>query len=383
MLELSPAEDVSAPAASAMRPAPQVSIVVPTFNEAGNVEPLYARIAAALEGVDWELVFVDDDSPDGTAAAVWALAQRDGRVRCLLRLGRRGLSSACVEGICASASPYVAVIDGDLQHDESLLAGMLAALRDGGYDVAVGSRYVEGGGTGDWSARRRTQSRWATRLSKLAARTELADPMSGFFMIRRDAALRSIRAGISGVGFKILLELFASAPQPLRHIELPYVFRVRERGDSKLDAKVAWDYALMLLGRLFGGKVPARFIGFSIVGAFGVLIHFTVLSTLFRGAGLSFGIAQTIATLIAMTINFALNNILTYSDVRLRGWGLLRGWVSFTLVCAVGTLANIGFAEWMFERSAGWVGAALGGVVVGAVWNYAMTSLFTWRGARA
>ena len=358
---------------------PQLSIVVPTFNEAGNVAELRDRVAAALTGVDWELIFVDDDSPDGTAERVAALAQQDSRVRGLLRIGRRGLSTACIEGMLASSAPLVAVMDADLQHDETRLMPMFEALRNADLDIVVGSRYVAQGSIGEWGRARALISRLATRLARSVLKADLRDPMSGFFMLRREALLRSVRAGMSGVGFKILLDLFASAPTPLRFVEVPYTFRPRHSGESKLDSNVAWEYLLMLLDRWFGGVVPIRFIAFSLVGALGLGVHMAVLALLFRGFGSGFVTAQAAATLVAMTSNFALNNLLTYRDMRLRGWALLRGWLSFVAACSIGGLANVGIAAYLFQQQGGWVVPAAAGVLVGAVWNYALTALYTWK----
>ena len=346
---------------------PQLSIVVPTFNELGNVVELRDRVAAALPGVDWELIYVDDDSPDGTAERLTELAQQDRRVRCMLRIGRRGLATACIEGMLAASSPLVAVIDADLQHDETRLAQMLELLGDADVDVVVGSRYVEQGSIGEWGRARAAISRLATRLARSVLEADLRDPMSGFFMMRRDAVLACVRNGMSGVGFKILLDLFATSPRPLRFRELPYTFRERHSGQSKLDANVGWEYLLMLLDRLFGGVVPIRFLAFSLIGALGLGVHMAALALLLKGLGM------------AMSSNFALNNLLTYRDQRLRGWGLLRGWLSFVVACSVGGLANVGIAAWLFQREGGWIVPAVAGVLVGAVWNYALTALYTWN----
>lgn len=362
---------------------PQLSIVVPTFNEAGNVAELRDRVAAALPGVDWELIFVDDDSPDGTAERLTELAQQDQRVRCMLRLGRRGLSSACIEGLLASSAPLVAVIDADLQHDETRLPLMLALLRDPEIDVAVGSRYAASGSVEGWDRSRVSMSRLATRLARLVLRAELTDPMSGFFMMRREALLRCVRAGVSGVGFKILLDLLAASPVPLRLREVPYTFRNRHSGESKLDTNVAWEYVVMLLDRFFGRAVPIRFIAFSLVGAIGLVLHLLVLGLLYRLGGVDFVVAQSAATLTAMSGNFVLNNLFTYRDMRLRGWGMLRGWLSFVAACAVGALANVGIAAYLFEHRTGWIASALAGVLVGAVWNYAVTAVYTWKKPQA
>jgi len=252
---------------------PQLSVIVPTFNELGNVVELRNRVAEALTGIDWEMIFVDDNSPDGTAQAVREMAQADRRVRCIQRIGRRGLSTACIEGMLASSAPVVAVIDADLQHDERLLPKMFELIQGGDLDVVVGSRYVESGGIGNWDSSRAAFSRWATQLSRVVLKADLKDPMSGFFMIRHEAALACIKAGMSGVGFKILLDLFATSPTPLRHRELPYEFRNRVAGESKLDTNVAWEYFIMLLDKFTGGVVPIRFIAFSLVGGLGLVVN--------------------------------------------------------------------------------------------------------------
>lgn len=361
---------------------PQLSIVVPTFDEIGNVAELRDRLDAALAGIDWELIFVDDDSPDGTADRLVQMARDDRRVHCLLRIGRRGLASACIEGMLAASAPCIAVIDADLQHDETKLPRMLELLHDPQVDIVVGSRYAASGSVDGWDASRARLSRIATRLAHRVLKADVQDPMSGFFMVKREVLLRCIRAGVSGVGFKILLDLFAAAPEPLRYREVPYTFRSRRSGQSKLDTNVAWEFFVMLLDRLLGRVVPIRFIAFSLVGALGLGVHLLVLSLLFEGFSERFVAAQAAATLVAMTFNFALNNLLTYRDLRLRGLGLLRGWVSFVLVCSVGALANVGVAEYLYEKHTFWVTSAIAGVLVGAVWNYAVTAVYTWRQPR-
>jgi dolichol-phosphate mannosyltransferase len=356
----------------------ELSIIVPTFNERDNVRELIRRLGSCLTPVSWEVIFVDDDSPDGTADLVHEIGRYDHRVRCLRRLSRRGLSSACIEGMLSSSAPYLVVIDGDLQHDEALLPQMLEILRNGDIDIVIGSRYISGGGIGDWNRTRALISRCATRLSTLILRAHLNDPMSGFFMIRREAFYDTVRK-LSGIGFKILTDLFASSPRPLRFKELPYQFRNRQVGESKLDYHAVWDYLMLLLDKLIGHILPVRFIAFTLVGGFGVAIHLLALILLFKGLQTTFVTSQTIATVVAITSNFALNNILTYRDMRLRGWQWVRGWVSFTLVCSVGALANVGIAAYLFRMDTFWVLSALAGIIIGAVWNYAVTATYTWK----
>ena len=367
--------------ASAAQPVPlpaELTIVSPTFNEVDNVERLVVAVEKALPEVRWEIVFVDDNSPDGTSDKVRQIAQHDWRVRIVHRYGRRGLSSACVEGILASSAPYVAVMDSDLQHDESMLARMFARLRQDGVDMVIGSRYTEGGSVGEWSKARHAASRFATALAHRLTGTDMTDPMSGFFMIRREAFLKALPR-LSSIGFKILLDIAASSPEPLRIEEVPYEFRTRQFGESKLDSLVLWEYFQLLLDKAFGRYVPVRFLSFALVGGFGVFIHFAILTTLYKGVGASFVHSQAAATIVAISNNFFLNNALTYRDQRLKGRSLFLGWLSFNLVCATGAAANIGVADWLFERNAYWVLSAIAGVLVSVVWNYAMSSLFTWR----
>lgn len=358
---------------------PELTVVVPTFNEADNLSPLVGELTQALDGLDWEVLFVDDDSPDGTADRARALAQHNPRVRCLQRVGRRGLASACIEGMLASSAPCLAVMDGDLQHDPALLRPMLQTLRGGETDIVVGSRHIEGGGVGDFSAYRRWVSRVGDRLSRAVLKAQLTDPMSGFFMLTRPALMACLRNGVSAIGYKLLVDLFASAPRPLRAMELPYTFRSRVAGDSKLDSKVVLDHLTLLTQKLVGRFVPVRFLAFSAVGGLGVGVHLAVLWAVFRGLGLAFVPAQLLATLAAMTFNYVLNNSLTYRDRRLRGWRFLGGWLSFTLACSVGAVANVGIAAYLYQRETFWIASALSGVLVGAVWNYAVTSVYTWR----
>jgi len=360
---------------------PELSIIVPTFNERENIAELIGRLVQCLGDRSWEVVFVDDDSPDGTAEVVREHAAADSRVRCLHRIGRRGLSSACVEGMLATTGPYLAVIDADMQHDEQLLPQMLDALKQGDTDIVIGSRYAPGGDIGDWDAGRARMSRFAVRLSRLVVPRELTDPMSGFFMMRRSVLDGSVRK-LSAIGFKILTDVFASYAEPLRFKELAYRFKVRRAGTSKLDSVTAWDYAMLLLDKLVGHLIPVRFLAFSIVGAVGVVVHFTVLMLVFQGLHRGFVAGQWVATFSAMTFNYAVNNVLTYRDMRLRGMRWLRGWVSFVLACSIGGFANVGIATTIYDRGRGWFPAAIAGIVVGAVWNYAVTRMLTWGRAR-
>jgi dolichol-phosphate mannosyltransferase len=356
----------------------ELSVIVPTYNESENVPLLVAKLNDVLAGIAWEVIFVDDDSRDGTSGVVRKLAQTSaGNVRVVQRIGRRGLSAACVEGALASSAPYIAVMDGDLQHDERLLPRMLEALKAGN-EIAVGSRFVPGGDVGEFAANRIKISKMGARLAKLVVKQELSDPMSGFFMLRRDVFERVVRR-LSAKGFKILLDIFASAPRPLKVVELPFTFGSRIKGESKLDTMVAWEYAMLLLDKMLGSYVPVRFLMYLGVGTFGLGVHFLVLWFTYKSRAMSFEESQSIATGIAMIFNYWLNNQITYRDQKLKGMRFVYGFFSFTVICSIGALSNIGVASYLFAENESWWLAGIIGVVLGTVWNYAMTSVFTWR----
>ena len=366
------------PSALAHRIPTLLTIVVPTYNERTNIRLLAKRLDQVLGETGWEMVIVDDDSPDGTHAVAKSMARRDPRIRCLRRIGRRGLSGACIEGMLSSSSPYVAVMDGDLQHDETILPQMLEALREGASDLVIGSRLVEGGDAASGFGRARQWiSATGARLSRLALRTDVRDTMSGFFMIRRDIADELVPK-LCTDGFKILADILATAGPSLRVQEVGYSFRERHGGESKLDAKVALDFLGLILNKITGGTLPVSFVGFALVGVSGLIVHLAVLYVAMQ-AGAAFVAAQTCATLISIVSNFALNNSLTYRASRLRGWRWARGLLMFSAICSISAVANIGVATWMFEREQTWIVAGLAGVLMGAVWNYAVSTKFVWR----
>ncbi len=359
-------------------PSAQLSIVVPTLNEAENIRFLYEAIRKCLTDVDWEMIVVDDDSTDGTVSVARELATKDGRIRCIRRIGRRGLSGAVVEGILSSSAFAVAVIDADLQHDERLLRRMLAELQ-GGADIAIGSRHTQGGNAAQgFSGWRRSISNWGTRLSQRMLGVEVTDPMSGFFAVRRSIA-ESIVPRLSTQGFKVLLDLLVSARQPLNVVEIPYTFRPRRHGLSKLDSSVALDFLGLLVAKASGDRLSPRFLAFGLVGLTGLGVHLAALSALLSYTHVSFDVAQILAALTAMTWNFAINNIFTYRDRRLTGAGWFWGLMTFYAVCSIGAIANVGVASWVYGNEPIWWLAGAAGALMGAVFNYSVTSSVTWR----
>jgi dolichol-phosphate mannosyltransferase len=356
----------------------QLSVIVPTFNERDNVVALFHKLEATLAGIFWEVIFVDDNSPDGTWEVVRSLALTDPRVHCIRRIGRRGLSGACIEGILASSGPCVAVMDADLQHDETQLPKMLALIERGDAELVIGSRYIEGGSADSFDKQRAGASALATSMAKQLLRVRVADPMSGFFMIRRDR-FEQLAPKLSSQGFKILLDIIATAQGRLRTVEIPFTFGSRLHGVSKLDSLVALDFLGLVLAKLTGDVVSLRFLLFAMVGSIGLFVHLVALAAGLNLVELDFPEAQAGAAMCAMTSNFLLNNFLTYRDQRLKGFAILRGLLLFYLVCGVGLLANVGVAFSVYDQEPIWWLAGAAGALMGVVWNYAMSGLFVWR----
>ena len=364
---------------AARRAALDLTVVVPTFNERDNIAPLLRKLSAALEGVAWEAIFVDDDSPDGTARLVKKLAAAGEPVRCIRRVGRRGLAGAVIEGALASASPYVAVIDGDLQHDETLLPLMLACLRDPAQslDLVIGSRYIATGAKVEGLGPIRAWgSRLAGRLAQKILRADITDPVSGFFMVRREI-IEAAAPRLSTSGFKILFDLVASSERPLKVLELPYQFRPRDRGTSKLDLRVVADYLGLLAAKASRDLFTPRALLFGAVGASGLVVHLAVLKLLLI-SNLTFAPAQFAGAATAMTSNYLLNNSLTFHDRRKSGLALATGFVRFSLLCSVGLGANVAVASVIHGLTPAWWLAGAMGAGFGAVWNYVTTSAAVW-----
>lgn len=357
----------------------QLAIVLPTLNERDNIAPLIQRIEGALGASGWEVLVVDDNSADGTAEEARRLALTDPRLRVIQRIGRRGLASAAIEGFCATAAPYVAVMDADHQHDPALLGPMLASVQAGEAEVAVASRFAVGASTSDWNRPDREKlSGIANSLARRLTGVELSDPMSGYFLLPT-ATARRLAPNLSGIGFKILLDLLATANPPLTVKDFPMNFSARRSGESKLDRAIAFDFLAGLYDKSFGRFIPTRFALFGTVGVLGVAVHMAILYLCLLAFGAGFGWGQAAATFGAMSFNFWLNNWLTYRDARLERPGeLLRGWASFIVACSIGAFANVAVATTLHDYGLHTLPAALAGIAIGSVWNYALSSRFVW-----
>lgn len=359
---------------------PELTVVVPCFNERENIRPLFELLHATLAGIEWEVIFVDDDSPDGTAEEVRALSSDHGNVGVIQRIGRRGLAGACIEGILASSAKFAAVMDADLQHDERKLVKMLELLvSDPQLDLVVGSRHVEGGSaTGGLSAVRSLGSDVAIKLARKTLKIKVTDPMSGFFMVRR-TSFNQIVTELQPQGFKILADMISASRGRWKIEEVGFEFRSRQFGESKMDTAVTMQYLGLVVSRLTGGVLPIRFVLFAAVGFTGIFVQLTSVMFALNVVSLPFYLAQSFGVFIAMTTNFALNNELTYRDRKLRGQAWFKGLVSFYAVCLLGSIANVAVAEWLNQMIESWVVASTAGAIFGALWNFTISSIYTWR----
>jgi dolichol-phosphate mannosyltransferase len=358
-----------------------LAVVVPTFVERENIPLLISALRDALGELRWEVIFVDDDSPDQTADVIDNYARHDARIRLLRRVGRRGLSSACIEGALSTTASVIAVMDADMQHDERQLPLMLARLRHEGLDVVVGTRNAQGGSMGDFPAIRRLLSNMGQWISKSVCHCDLTDPMSGFFLFRRSFFLEVVHH-LQGSGFKILVDMLASSERPVRLAEIGYRFRGRIHGESKLDLNTGIELIFLIANKLTGDILPPRFTVFALVGAVGLVTHVLCLGLFLHVLHWSFNEAQSVAAFIAMTENFFVNNLITYRDRSLQGARLVTGLMSFWLACSFGAWANVSFARSLLQSGMPWIAAGAAGIVLGSVWNYTVSSLFTWQKPR-
>ncbi|MBZ9936375.1 glycosyltransferase family 2 protein [Mesorhizobium sp. BR1-1-16] len=373
--------DPAATAPSDEYAAPELAVIVPSFNERDNIGSLYEKVSSALSGTPFEFIVVDDNSPDGTAEVTKELSRQHANIRCIRRFGRRGLSSACIEGMASTAAPYVAVIDADHQHDERILPEMLAAAKAGA-DIAIGSRFVDDGSVGKGlSSTRLKGSEFATRLASFIVGRDISDPMSGFFLMPR-RKFEEVAPFLNRDGFKILLDILATSARhgaPLSVREIGYSFRERNAGESKMSSIIVVQFLGLWLSQLTNGRLPMSFLLFAMVGISGLLVHLAVLWLANIVLAVGFVASQIVATLSAMVWNFFLNNTLTYADRKLKGRKMLIGLVEFIAICSVGGIASVSVASNIYASEPQPLVAGVAGALMSAVFNYCVTRAYTWK----
>jgi len=355
-----------------------IAIILPTFNEVENIEILISSLKTVLQNLRWEAIIVDDDSPDRTFDIAFTLSEKEPNVRCIRRVGRRGLSSAIIEGMMATNAQFIAVMDADLQHDESVLLRMINEIINNDLEIVIASRFIGESKLEDYSASREKLSNLGNYLAHKVLKTNIKDPLSGYFIVKREL-INELVHSLSGKGFKILLDIFSSSKRPLKYKEIPFVFRKRHAGESKLDTLVGLEFITLLIDKFFGEYLPLRYITFVFVGLFGLITHLIFLGLFFKIFKFHFILSQALATVAAMTINFYLNNIFTYRDKRLKNIALMKGLLTFYMACSIGALVNFAVAFLLYEKGLYWIIAGLLGGVISSVWNYATTSTITWK----
>ncbi len=360
----------------------QLSVITPTFNEANNIVPFINAIQSSIAIKDYEIIFVDDNSTDNTYKIVKSISKKNRKVRCIRRIGRRGLSSAVIEGCLSSSSDFLVIMDADLQHDEKKINTMLSIVKNENVDLVIASRFLNKKSSSGLSKRRNYISKIANYLATKITRVTLSDPMTGFFLIKR-SIFENIAPNLTGLGFKILLDIFSTSKYKPSYKEISFNFKSRKHGVSKLDSIVIWEYLLLLWESRLGKIIPARFASFCIIGGSGVIIHVLALYFM-QKLNQQFIFSQGTATFIAMTSNFYFNNILTYRDKRKTGVKAIKALFLFYLTCGVGALANIGVADYIYQNNVNnmsgmWYISGILGALIGAIWNFIMSSLVTWK----
>jgi len=361
-----------------------LSLVLPTYNEAKNIPELLPALEEALSDIPFEIIIVDDDSPDETWRIARELSQDKDNVHVIRRIDKKGLSSAVIDGFLSAKGDVFAVMDADGQHDMKLLPQLYSSVREGN-GFAIGSRYMEGGSTGDWDERRRFISRAATRMALFVCKVKVSDPMSGFFAVDRRVFEDSLER-LNPKGFKILLDLLVHAPEGTTAKEIPFTFGLRLHGESKLSWKVQIDFLEYLYDVTIGRFIPLTFVKFCMVGTLGVGVHMSAyifFSNIIAGGEEltvgGFSLAVLGAVEIAILFNFTLNNLWTFANQKLKGRGALKGFVKYNIACSFGALVNWAVSASLFKNGWAELLAVFLGALAGVVWNYSVNRMFTWR----
>jgi dolichol-phosphate mannosyltransferase len=378
-------------------PVPVLSVVTPTYDEAENVPLLIERVHAALEGIPHEIIVADDDSPDRTWEVAERIAATDPTVRVMRRFHDHGLSAAVLDGMSVARGDHLAVMDADLQHDESILPRMLETVRGGDVDVCVGSRSTEGGGYGEWGAGRRLVSWVATLIARLLLRVPVSDPMSGYFVVTR-RAYEEAAPRINPRGFKILLE-FIGRDRELRVAEVGYEFRLRTHGETKLNRSVIRSYLLAVAELRLGRQVDPALLLYVLVGLVGLAVN-SAMFALAEALGFPLwdtGLNEALDPIstsflfsvqISIFVLFVLNNEFTFWEQRYRGWKLFPAFAAYEAMSLVGTLAHVG--TFTYLQNLGFLFSVVGdgaartvhnllGAVVALVVNWYLNTTYLWR----
>jgi len=375
------------------RPTPTLTVIVPTYNEAENIPILIKLLQDRLADFDYEVVIVDDDSPDQTWRVALDAVTDDHRFSVIRRTSDRGLSAAVLTGMSMASGSVMVVMDGDLQHDPAAIPALVSKIIDDGAEVCVASRAVEGGSYGEFSSRRRFVSWVGAQMAHLFLQASVTDPMSGFFAISRqryDAVVNLVNPR----GFKILLEFLARGPRPVV-AEVGYRFGNRIHGTTKLTGSVVVAYLIALIELSVGRFISATFTAYCLVGLVGLTVRSGVqwlLSVGLLGAAVHPRWAVVLAVQLSIISNYALNNAFTFTSRRHRGWSRVGGLIRFQIVSIYGLFVHAGAMALLVDHSrdeGAWGVAELWsihrswpfiiGLGMAMIGNYYLNTTVTWR----
>ncbi|NJE61525.1 glycosyltransferase [Thermococcus sp. 21S7] len=350
----------------------RISVIVPTYNERENLEELFNRIQGALEGHDYEIIIVDDDSPDGT----WQFAQGLGErypVRVIRRTEEKGLSSAVIRGFREASGDIFVVMDADLQHPPEVIPKLLRAIENGA-DIAIASRYVPGGGVKNWYWYRKLISRGAIMIGRLALPRirNVKDPVSGFFALRREVVEG---VDLNPVGFKILMEILIKGKYG-KVAEVPFTFGLRKAGESKLGTRTMLNYLRHVYRLMRWEGELDRLVKFTLVGLSGVLVNESFLWLFVSDFGWDKILANVPATELAILNNFTWNDLWTFKDIRRKP--LWRRLLTFHMAALTGAVV-----QWLIYAGLVYMGlyyliSNLIGIVVSFAVRFIVNRHVTW-----
>ncbi|MCP5503030.1 MAG: glycosyltransferase family 2 protein [Leptospiraceae bacterium] len=369
------------------------SLIIPTFNEKDNICILIPKLKELFiqNSISYEIIVVDDDSPDLT----WKIArdkfEDDISVRVIRRVGKKGLSSAVIDGMSVARGKYLGVIDADMQHDESILPRMLKEMEE--YEVVIGSRKVEDGGYGEWGFIRKMMSKGATLVAKIFLPIPVKDPMSGFFIVRKEL-FDELVSSINPRGFKILLE-FIGRKKQVKAKEVGYVFRTRQYGTTKMSSSVIQNYLAALYDIRFGKYISLTFLVYAFVGLIGLAINFSIRKT----SAFVFADEQNQSPLsipvlsgfiASLFSNYILNNIWTFKQFRISGvLQQIKGFITFSLISVLGLLIQLSVWNFLLQihnitfmnPAENWLSYFYNfvGIVVATASNYYLNKNITWE----
>jgi dolichol-phosphate mannosyltransferase len=354
-----------------------ITIVVPTYNERDNIRQLVERIHQVLSGYDYDILFIDDSSNDGTAELASSLSPRY-PITVIVRKNKKGLASAVVDGLEYARSQIIGVMDADLQHPPEILDNLLKQIQSGS-NIAIASRYVEGGSCQGWGLTRKVISKVAIFIAHLLlpSTRQIKDPMAGYFMFDRQVVAD---ANLKPTGYKILLEVLIEG-EFQKVAEVPYTFQTRSSGQSKLKARQQIDYLKHIYSLMKRKGEVLRFVKFCAVGLSGVGVNMGLLWILTEIAGLQYLLSAAIGIETSIITNFLLNDFFTFPDRRyLTVKSTLNRLLKFNLVSIAGLAINLG-ALWLFTEVFGvyYLVSNIFGIALATLWNYGVNTYWTWR----